>query len=367
MILLRLFSIELKLTTMILPKNKVSDEFQYHIARLNCCVSLLVCQLRQNGTELVNLLELAKYRGFNFSQHFRLENDSYSSIQSLLIKAIDKIEILEEMDGNITGAKTWFTDLDEMISGLQPSDLIFIAGFPLVGKTIFAINIAVNLALKSGMPVLIFSMGTPAVILSMMMLSMVGGIDQQKVRKGKLDNHDWQLINSTVDLLAETKLFIDDTHGLTSHKVQSIARRLFREQGQLGLIVIDDIHLMQSPLSGYSPDQQLSGISKNLKLLAKELHVPVIVLSQLKNNVEQRVNKKPTIIDLRESGVDDQYADLIMYVYRDEIYNEGSQDKGVTEIIVGKQCNGPLGTVRLNFFGQYYRFENINNFSQRSI
>lgn len=311
------------------------------------------------GRETADLLENAERRVFEIAEQRQRGQGGFSPIKTLLAKAVDKIETLYELDGNITGASTGFNDLDEKTSGLQPSDLIIVAGRPSMGKTTIAMNMAENVALKSGMPVAVFSMEMPGEALAMRMMSSLGRIDQHKVRTGKLDDDDWPRLTSAINLLAETKLFIDDTPALTPTEVRSRARRLTREHGQLGLIVLDYLQLMQSPSSGDNRVQQISDISRGLKALAKELNVPVIALSQLNRNLEQRPNKRPVMSDLRESGAIEQDADLIIFVYRDEVYNEDSPDKGIAEIIIGKQRNGPLGVVRLTFLGQYTRFENF--------
>ena len=311
------------------------------------------------GRETAELLENAERKVFEIAEQRQHGQGGFNSIKSLLAKAVDKIEMLYEQDGDITGVSTGFTDLDEKTSGLQPADLIIVAGRPSMGKTTIAMNMAENVALKSGMPVAVFSMEMPGEALAMRMMSSLGRIDQHKVRTGKLDDDDWPRLTSAINLLAETKLFIDDTPALTPTEVRSRARRLMREHGQLGLIVLDYLQLMQSPASGDNRVQQISDISRGLKALAKELNVPVIALSQLNRNLEQRPNKRPVMSDLRESGAIEQDADLIIFVYRDEVYNEDSPDKGIAEVIIGKQRNGPLGTVRLTFLGQYTRFENF--------
>ena len=311
------------------------------------------------GRETADLLENAERKVFEIAEQRQRGQGGFNSIKSLLAKAVDKIEMLYEQDGDITGASTGFTDLDEKTSGLQPSDLIIVAGRPSMGKTTIAMNMAENVALKSGMPVAVFSMEMPGEALAMRMMSSLGRIDQHKVRTGKLDDDDWPRLTSAINLLAETKMFIDDTPALTPTEVRSRARRLTREHGQLGLIVLDYLQLMQSPSSGDNRVQQISDISRGLKALAKELNVPVIALSQLNRNLEQRPNKRPVMSDLRESGAIEQDADLIIFVYRDEVYHEDSPDKGIAEVIIGKQRNGPLGTVRLTFLGQYTRFENF--------
>ena len=312
-----------------------------------------------DGRETSELLENAERNVFKIAEQRQRGQGGFSTIKNLLAKAVDKIELLYEQDGEITGASTGFNDLDEKTSGLQPADLIIVAGRPSMGKTTIAMNMAENVALKSGLPVAVFSMEMPGEALAMRMMSSLGRIDQHKVRTGKLDDDDWPRLTSAINLLAETKLFIDDTPALTPTEVRSRARRLTREHGQLGLIVLDYLQLMKSPSSGDNRVQQISDISRGLKALAKELNVPVIALSQLNRNLEQRPNKRPVMSDLRESGAIEQDADLILFVYRDEVYNEDSPDKGIAEVIIGKQRNGPLGTVRLTFLGQYTRFENF--------
>jgi replicative DNA helicase len=311
------------------------------------------------GRETAELLENAERQVFEIAEQRQRGQGGFSSIKNLLAKAVDKIETLYELDGNITGASTGFNDLDEKTSGLQPADLIIVAGRPSMGKTTIAMNMAENVALNTKKPIAVFSMEMPGEALAMRMMSSLGRIDQHKVRTGKLDDDDWPRLTSAINLLAETQLFIDDTPALTTTEVRSRARRLTREHGQLGLIVLDYLQLMQSPSSGDNRVQQISDISRGLKALAKELNVPVIALSQLNRNLEQRPNKRPVMSDLRESGAIEQDADLILFVYRDEVYNPDSPDKGIAEVIIGKQRNGPLGIVRLTFLGQFTRFENF--------
>ncbi|WP_027159283.1 replicative DNA helicase [Methylobacter luteus] len=311
------------------------------------------------GRDTAELLENAERQVFEIAEQKQRGQGGFMPIKSLLATAVDKIETLFEQEGNITGASTGFADFDEMTSGLQPSDLIIVAGRPSMGKTTIAMNMAENIAIKGDKPVAVFSMEMPGDSLAMRMMSSLGRIDQHKVRTGKLDDDEWPRLTSAINLLAETKLFIDDTPALTPTEVRSRARRLVREHGSLGLIVIDYLQLMQSPASGDNRVQQISDISRGLKALAKELEVPVIALSQLNRNLEQRPNKRPVMSDLRESGGIEQDADLIVFVYRDEVYNPDSPDKGIAEIIIGKQRNGPIGTVRLTFLGQYTRFENF--------
>ncbi len=259
----------------------------------------------------------------------------------------------------ITGISTGFTDLDEMTSGLQKSDLIIVAGRPSMGKTTFAMNLAENVAIQSGMPVAVFSLEMPGEQLVMRMLSSLGRIDQSRLRTGKLHEDEWPRLTSAVSILHESNLHIDDTASLTPTEIRARSRRLMREHGQLGLIVIDYLQLMQAPGAGNNRTEEISMISRSLKALAKELNVPVIALSQLNRNLEQRPNKRPVNSDLRESGSIEQDADIIAFVYRDEVYNEDSPDKGMAEIIIGKQRNGPIGTCRLTFLGKFTKFENF--------
>jgi replicative DNA helicase len=246
-----------------------------------------------------------------------------------------------------------------MTAGLQKSDLVIVAGRPSMGKTTFAMNIVEHVAIKEQRPVAVFSMEMPGEALAMRMMSSLGHIDQKKVRTGKLDEDDWPRLTSAVSLLAEAPIFIDDTPALSPTELRARSRRLAREQEHgLGLIVIDYLQLMQVPGSNENRTAEISEISRSLKALAKELSCPVIALSQLNRSLEQRPNKRPVMSDLRESGAIEQDADVIAFVYRDEVYNPDSPDKGTAEIIIGKQRNGPIGTVRLTFLGQYTRFEN---------
>ncbi|MEE8379208.1 MAG: replicative DNA helicase, partial [Gammaproteobacteria bacterium] len=278
-------------------------------------------------------------------------------IRDLLTKAVDRIETLFQQDNPITGVPTGWADFDEKTSGLQKSDLIIVAGRPSMGKTSFAMNIAENAAIKSSLPTVIFSMEMPGEQLAMRMFSSLGRIDQHKVRTGKLDDEDWPRLTSAVSLLAEAPMFIDDTPALSPNELRARARRIKREHG-LGLIIIDYLQLMQVHGTKENRTNEISEISRSLKALAKELEVPVVALSQLNRGLEQRPNKRPVMSDLRESGAIEQDADVIAFIYRDEVYNEDSPDKGIAEIIIAKQRNGPIGTTRLTFIGQYTRFEN---------
>ncbi len=311
------------------------------------------------GREVNELLEIAEQNVFRISDQRQRNDGGFRAIKSILARAVDKIQELYEKGGSVTGVSTSFIDLDQMTAGLQPADLIIVAGRPSMGKTTFAMNVAENVAIKEQLPVAVFSMEMPGDHLAMRMMSSLGRIDQHRLRIGQLEDEEWPRMTSAINILAGTKLFIDDTPALTPTDLRARARRLTRENGQLGLIVIDYLQLMQAPGAGENRTAEISEISRGLKGLAKELNVPVIALSQLNRNLEQRPNKRPVMSDLRESGSLEQDADVIIFIYRDEVYNEDSADKGTAEIIISKQRNGPIGTVRLTFLGQYTRFENF--------
>lgn len=310
------------------------------------------------GRSSADLLDLAEQKVFEIADQGARGGGGAVSIKSLLAKAVDRIDMLYQQDEPITGVPTGFYDFDERTSGLQKSDLIIVAGRPSMGKTSFAMNIAEHAAIKTRRPVVVFSMEMPGEQLAMRMMSSLGRIDQHRVRTGRLDDDDWARLTSAMGLLAEAPIFIDDTPALTPTELRARARRLAREHG-LGMIVIDYLQLMQSPRSGENRTAEISEISRSLKALAKELAVPVVALSQLNRSLEQRPNKRPVMSDLRESGAIEQDADVIVFIYRDEVYKEDSPDKGTAEIIISKQRNGPIGTTRLAFLGQYTRFENL--------
>jgi replicative DNA helicase len=280
-------------------------------------------------------------------------------VNPLLEKAVGKIEELFTSGGEITGLSSGFADLDKMTSGLQPSDLVIVAGRPSMGKTSFAMNLVENAATGQGKPILVFSMEMPADQLVIRMLSSQGRIDQTRIRNGKLEQEDWPKLTTAVSKLKDVPLYIDDTPALTPTEVRSRARKIYREHGELGMIMIDYLQLMQVAGSTEGRTAEISEISRSLKAIAKEFKVPVVALSQLNRSLEQRPNKRPVNSDLRESGAIEQDADVIMFIYRDEVYHEDTEDKGVAEIIIGKQRNGPIGSCRLAFVGQFTRFENL--------
>jgi replicative DNA helicase len=228
-----------------------------------------------------------------------------------------------------------------------------------MGKTTFAMNMCENVAIGAGVPVAIFSMEMPAQALTMRMISSLGRINQQAVRSGKLEDDDWPRVTSAVNILSQAKIFIDDSAALTPNEIRARCRRLQKEHGQLGMVMVDYLQLMRAPEAGDNRVNEISAISRGLKALAKELNCPVVALSQLNRSLEQRPNKRPVMSDLRESGAIEQDADLIVFIYRDEVYNEDSPDKGKAEIIIAKQRNGPIGTVNLTFQGQFTRFDNF--------
>ncbi len=308
---------------------------------------------------IAELLDFAETRVFAIAEQTTTDAGP-EAIKSVLIRTVEKIDALYHSGATVTGLATGLSDLDELTTGLQPSDLIIVAGRPSMGKTTLAMNIAEHVAIKAGKPVLVFSMEMPADALAMRMMSSLGRLDQHRLRTGKLDDNDWPRVTSAVHMLSEAPLFIDDAPALTPTELRARARRLVKEHGELGLIVVDYLQLMR--VTGVKVENrtaEISEISRSLKTLAKELRVPVIALSQLNRSLEQRQDKRPVMSDLRESGAIEQDADLICFIYRDEVYNEDSLDKGCAEIIVAKQRNGPIGRVRVAFLGQYTRFEDL--------
>ncbi len=312
------------------------------------------------GQSASDILDFAERSIFDISEQGAHRRGGFAPLKTLLTRAVDRIDTLFRSESAITGVSTGFKDLDDMTSGLQAGDLVIVAGRPSMGKTSLAMNIAENAAVGSKLPVAIFSMEMPGEQLAMRMMASLGRINAHKVRTGKLEDDDWPRLTHAIGMLAEAPMFIDDTPALTPLELRTRARRLKREHG-LGMIVVDYLQLMQAPESSENRATEISGITRSLKGLAKELGVPVIALSQLNRSLEQRPNKRPVMSDLRESGAIEQDADVILFIYRDEVYNEDSQDKGTAEIIIGKQRNGPTGKVKLTFLGEYTRFENYIN------
>jgi replicative DNA helicase len=276
-------------------------------------------------------------------------------------QAVEYLESIKDKQGGLTGISTGFTDLDKKTSGLQKSDLIVVAGRPSMGKTAFAMNIIESVAIYQNLPVLFFSMEMSSESILMRMMSSVGDIEQNKIRSGQLDEAtDWTKITSVMATLQDKLFFIDDTQSLHPIEMRSRARRIARQHGSLGLIVIDYLQLMHYPEKFDNRSNEISAISRALKGLAKEMDVPVIALSQLNRSLENRENRRPRSSDLRESGAIEQDADVILFIYRDEVYHPESNDKGIAEIIIGKQRNGPIGEIKLAFQGQYTRFKDLD-------
>jgi replicative DNA helicase len=316
------------------------------------------------GRSVREILDQAETRVFEIAEHGARGQQGFQELRPLLTQVVERIELLfaRENPSDVTGVPTGFTDLDRLTSGLQEGDLVVIAGRPSMGKTALALNIAEHIALsaKVKLPVALFSMEMGATQLAMRLIGSVGRLDQHKIRTGQLSPDDWERLSDALGRLSDAAIHIDETAALNALELRARARRLARQYGgKLGTIVVDYLQLMQAVAQGENRATEISEISRSLKALAKELKVPVIALSQLNRSLEQRPNKRPIMSDLRESGAIEQDSDLILFIYRDEVYNEDTQDKGVAEIIVGKQRNGPIGTVKLAFLGQYTRFENL--------
>ena len=317
--------------------------------------------LNPSGRDAKALLDEAEARVFEIAEAGARHASGFVSIQPILKQVVDRVQELYDRDNphDVTGVPTGLVDLDEKTSGLQPSDMIILAGRPAMGKTTLALNIAEHVAVDCRLPVAIFSMEMPGTQLAMRFISSLGRIDQQKLRTGRLGDEDWQRLTVAMGKLYDAPLYIDETPGLNPIDLRARARRLSRQCGKLGLIVIDYLQLMTSTRDGDNRAAELSEISRSVKSLAKELHVPIVALSQLNRSLEQRPNKRPVMSDLRESGAIEQDADIIMFIYRDEVYNPDSPDKGSAELIIGKHRNGPTGMVRMTFIGECTRFENF--------
>ncbi len=311
-----------------------------------------------DGRSGAELLEEAEKRIAEISEN-RVSRGGPQGVNDLLRGAMHRIDELFASKSRITGLSTGYIDLDDRTSGLQRSDLIIVAGRPSMGKTAFAMNLVEHAVLKQDKPVLVFSMEMPAESLIVRMLSSIGRIDQQRLRNGQLLQEDWPRLTAAVTALKDRPLFIDDTPALSPAEVRARARRLAREHGELAMIMIDYLQLMQVPGSSEGRTNEVSEISRSLKAVAKEFKCPVVALSQLNRSLEQRPNKRPVMSDLRESGAIEQDADVIAFIYRDEVYHEDTPEKGVAEIIIGKQRNGPIGTVKLAFQREFTRFENL--------
>ncbi len=327
-------------------------------------------QLIEAGTDIVNdgfqpegrdsqeVLSAAEMKVFRIAEQGRRGRADFIPLREAMKDAFQLLQERYENQGTVTGLPTGFHDFDEMTAGLQPSDLIILAARPAMGKTTLALNMAEYAALKTKKAVAVYSMEMSASQLAFRLMSSIGRINATRLRTGQLEDEDWSRVNMAIRMLSDVKIFIDDTPALSPDVLRSKARRIKREH-DLGLIVIDYLQLMAVPGTGENRATEISEISRSLKALAKELNVPVIALSQLNRGLESRTDKRPVMADLRESGAIEQDADIIVFIYRDEYYNKDSQDKGLAEVIIGKQRNGPTGTVKLKFFGEYTRFDNL--------
>jgi len=312
------------------------------------------------GRPVDKILDEAEQKIFNIGEEGSRTKQGFQSMDTLVVELMDRVQEMADNPNDITGVPTGFYDLDRMTSGLQAGDLVVLAARPSMGKTALAVNIAEHVALNEGLPVAVFSMEMGASQLAVRVVGSIGRIDQGHLRTGKLSDEEWPRLADAIDRLRTVSLHIDETPGLTPSELRANARRLARQCGKLGLIVVDYLQLMSgSTTGGDNRATELGEISRGLKMLAKELQCPIIALSQLNRSVEQRTDKRPMMSDLRESGAIEQDADIIMFIYRDDYYNKESKEPGIAEIIIGKQRNGPTGTVRLTFLKPLTRFESL--------
>ncbi|MEM6511862.1 MAG: replicative DNA helicase [Pseudomonadota bacterium] len=311
-----------------------------------------------DGRTASELVDEAERLVFEIAEQGARGKSGFQALRDILPETVDRIDLLHQSDGDITGISTGYHEFDKMTAGLQGGDLIIVAGRPSMGKTTLAVNMAENAAIGSKVPTAIYSMEMPSQQLAFRMISSLGRVDQTHLRTGNFPDEDWSRINTAVQLMSEAPVFIDDTPGLSPTEIRARSRRLQREHG-LGLIVVDYLQLMQVPGSTENRATEISEISRGLKAVAKELNVPVIALSQLNRSVEQRTDKRPVMSDLRESGAIEQDADLIIFIYRDEVYNQDTPRKGIADITIAKQRNGPIGDFPLTFVGRYTKFENF--------
>ena len=311
-----------------------------------------------DGRSAQQVVDDAERLVFQIADQGQRRGSGFVPLKDILPKTIDRLDVLSHADGDITGISTGFDDMDGFTAGLQRGDLIIVAGRPSMGKTSLAMNLAENAAIGNGIPTAVFSMEMSAEQLSFRMIGSIGRVNQSHLRTGRLADEDWSRIDSAVSMMSAAPMFIDDTPALTPTEVRARARRLKREHN-LGLVVVDYLQLMQVAGTKENRATEISEISRSLKALAKELDCPIIALSQLNRSVEQRTDKRPVMSDLRESGAIEQDADLIVFIYREEVYDPETPRKGIADIIIGKQRNGPVGDFRLTFLGEYTRFENL--------
>ena len=313
------------------------------------------------GRQVSTVLDEAESKIFQIGEEGSRQKQGFQGIDKLVVQLIDRVQELHDNGAEeVTGVRTGFYELDRMTAGLQKGDLIVLAARPSMGKTAFALNIAENVAVKEGLPVLVFSMEMGASQLALRVVGSLGRINQQNLRTGRLDSGEWERLTEAVERLGQVQMHIDETAALTGSELRARARRMARQFGTVGLIIIDYLQLM-SGSSGSDENRatEIGEISRGLKALAKELQCPVIALSQLNRSVESRNDKRPMMSDLRESGAIEQDADIIMFIYRDDYYNKDSKEPGVAEIIIAKQRNGPVGDVKLTFLKPLTRFDNL--------
>ena len=318
------------------------------------------------GRPVAQILDEAEQKIFKIGEEGSRLRQGFQSMDQLISDLLGRVDEMSKNPDDITGVPSGFSDFDEMTSGLQPGDLIVLAARPSMGKTALAINIAEHVALGEGLPVAVFSMEMGASQLAIRMVGSIGRIDQGHLRTGKLSDEEWPRLNEAVERLQTVSLFIDETPGLNPSELRANAKKLSRQCGKLGLIVVDYLQLMSTGSSdGDNRATELGEISRGLKMLAKELQCPIIALSQLNRGVETRTDKRPMMSDLRESGAIEQDADVIMFIYRDDYYNKDSKEPGIAEIIIGKQRNGPTGTVKLAFLKPLTKFETLSRGNER--
>ncbi len=307
--------------------------------------------------DIDGLVEEAEKTIFEIAQS--KNKQGFRSTAEIVPKAYERVKMLFNHKEHITGVATGYDELDKMTAGLQPSDLIILAGRPSMGKTALVMNMVQHAALVDKVPVAVFSLEMSMEQLVLRMLCSIGPVDSQRVRTGRLQDNDWTKLTRATEQLSAAKIFIDDTAGMTVLEMRAKARRL-KSEHNIGMVVVDYLQLMQGRANVENRAQEISEISRSLKAMAKELDVPVIALSQLNRSLESRQDKRPQLSDLRESGAIEQDADVIAFIYRDEVYNksETNPNRGIAELIVGKQRNGPTGTVKLTFLAEYTRFEN---------
>ena len=311
-----------------------------------------------DGRTASELVDEAERLVFDIADKGSRGKAGFKPLKQILPDTVDRIDLLHQSGGDITGIPSGFSEFDKLTAGLQPGELIIVAGRPSMGKTTFAVNVAENAAIGAKVPTAIFSMEMPSQQLAFRMISSLGRVDQTHLRTGKFPDEDWSRINTAVQLMSDAPIFIDDSPGLSPTEIRARARRLKREHN-LGLIVLDYLQLMQVHGSTENRATEISEISRSLKSLAKELELPIIALSQLNRSVEQRTDKRPVMSDLRESGAIEQDADLIVFIFREEVYNKETPRKGIADISIAKQRNGPIGDFQLTFVGRFTKFENF--------